>query len=138
MIQFGNTTASIPWNKIDRWPEGAEPPDYSLYSVFQLKHYFYMFWPVMLCHLYSIYNAKLKFSVSFGKHTFFEQMIHTIENSHIPFNMEEWDIARGDARAHKERMICNRKEVLVIIFINFFYDGILLIPLFILGKSEVF
>ena len=88
--------ASIPWNMIDRWQDGKIPPHYNLYTLFQLKFYFLAFFVISILHTYIMYGIKHQFSVAFRNLTFLERIIHAYENTHIPFNTEEWDTLKAN------------------------------------------
>ena len=53
----------------------------------------------------------------------------------MPYNTEEWDAGKGNAKDHYQRMLKNKKDVIVALVINFAFNTLLLYPLLILGKS---
>ena len=80
--------------------------------------------------------AKWKFSPNFLELNPFEKVLHSLENMNIPFNCKEWDSSRGDAEAHRSRMMNNAREMLVVMLINFVFNSILLFPIAILGNNS--
>ena len=139
-IQFGNSS-NIPWNEIDRWTNSSDceqtlqSPHYTLYTTYNLIDYFYGFCAVLIIQTIWVYIVKLKFSHAFGKSSWLERLIHSMENIHIPYNYEEWDTEKsGDVAKHIQRMKHNTKEVMSVMIINFLFNCILLIPLGNLGN----
>ena len=64
-----------------------------------------------------------------------DKFIHSLENTNVPFNCQEWDDGQGDAEEHRRRMRLNWREGLVIIVINAVFNTSLLIPLCYLGNT---
>ena len=135
-ITFGNI--SIPWKDIDRWenhPIGIQPPHYTIYTSYNLFQFFIFFWIIMLAQCIFVYFAKWKFSYSFARARWLEKMIHVMENTHIPYNFEEWDAIKiGGVKAHIDRMRRNCKETTMVMIINSLFNFVLLIPLGLLGN----
>ena len=142
IIQFGNSSA-IDWNNIDRWQTDEHkksiPPSLTLYTVFTLKQYFYIFWTILIIQAGFVFYVKWKFTRDdFLELNILEKIIHVVENCSIPCNVLEWEnIKTGNSDAHKKRMKDNLQEVLLIITVNFIFNCILVIPLCILGKRNV-
>ena len=139
-IQFGNSL-TIPWSKFDRNiynlsdPSNIIRPNYTYYTLFSLKVYFFIFLGLFVSQILAIFLVKLKLTENFSNFNIFEKIIHSIENSNLAYNVEEWDSPRnGDAVAHIERMKSNRVEGLVMIMVNFIFKLIMLSPLYILGN----
>ena len=118
------------------WNDGflLSPPDYTLYTYFRLGQFFALFLTHLFLHIIIIYIAKYRLSKFFReKFNFIEKVIHCIENTNIPYNAQEWDDGKGDARRHRLRMAANLKEVYIVIAIKTVMNAILLIPLAYLG-----
>ena len=79
-----------------------------------------------------MFMVKIAYSEAFHNLNFLEKIIHATECSHIPYNCEEWDTEKGNAKAHAQRMEMNRKEGLAMICLNFVFNAIFLSPLCIL------
>ena len=58
------------------------------------------------------------------------------ENINIPFPFEDWDAGFGNASQHFERMKACKKEIKSLIIVNFLYNCILLVPIYILGNMN--
>lgn len=111
------------------------PPHYTLYTFFTLSSFFAIFILHLSIHIVIIFVAKYHLSTFFKeKFNFIEKVIHCIENTNIPYNAQEWDDAKGNAKEHRVRMLANLKEVRVVIAIKMIMNTILLIPLAYLGK----
>ena len=136
-IQFGNSP-SIPWSKLDRWNyTTSTPPPYTFYTVFSLDHTLYIFCGILCFHAMVIYLVKLKWSYAFLDLNFLEHIIHTFENTNIPYNIQQWDSPIGDATAHKIRMESNLKEGLSLILTSCIFSCLHLLPLYILGIKYI-
>ena len=131
MIQLGNAPPIV-WASIDRW-NNEEAPNYTLYSIFSLQIYFGIFWLITFCHVFTIFLVKRRCSLPFSKFNLLEKIIHSIENSNIPYLSEDWDAGSGNANDHFQRMVSCKKEGLIVILINFIFNSILLGPIFALG-----
>ena len=136
MIQFGNSTF-INWSDIDRWQiDENQPPPLTFYTIFTLKEYFFIFWIILFIQTLLVFLVKFRWSrEDFGQLNFLEKLIHVIENCFIPYNVLEWEnIKTGNSEVHRLKMKSNLKEVLMIMFVNFVFNCVKLIPLCILGK----
>ena len=140
-IQYGNSTP-IPWRYLDRCSysllDGKHVtwPKYTIYTYFSLKEYFFIFVGILVTQTIVIFLVKLKLAnKNFSKFNILEKIIHSVENSNLAFNVEEWDSPRnGNAVTHIERMKSNQLEGLVLILVNMLFKLMMLCPLYILGK----
>ena len=113
------------------------PPDYTLYTIFDLKTYFYIFLGLLVIHIIAVFVAKYKTSTYFVyRMNFVEKFIHAFENTNIPFNSQEWDDGKGDASELKMRMEANHKEMRLLICIQTFFNLLLMLPMLILGEAH--
>ena len=122
---------------VDGWNPNflISPPDYTLYTYFRLGQFFALFLTHVFLHIIIIYIAKYKLSKFFReKFNFIEKVIHCIENTNIPYNAQEWDDGKGNAKQHRLRMLANLKEVRIVIAIKTIMNTILLMPLAYLGN----
>ena len=132
-IQFGNSPL-LEWSTIDRWDHAKnEAPNYTFYSIFTLKIYFWIFVVITFCQLMTIFCIKQKFAQAFHKFNLLEKAIHCMESCNIPYPCEDWDVGVGNAEEHSKRMNQNKVEVILVILINNLYNCILLVPIFVLG-----
>jgi hypothetical protein len=140
-IQYGNLLP-IPWSQFDRNTynlsdiSNVKWPDYTIYTFFSLKEYFFIFVGILVTHIIVIFIVKLSLSKNFSNFNILEMIIHCIENANLAYNVEEWDSTKtGNAAAHIERMKSNRLEGLVLILVNFIFKLMMLCPLYILGYN---
>ena len=146
------------WNEVDRWIKNGTlwltgenmtlvfkngnlipnpsylvaAPDISLYIGLTWIPYFSIFVAHVSIHMILIFIAKHKLSIVF-KYGFnlLDKFIHSLENTNVPFNCQEWDDGKGDAEEHRRRMHLNWKEGLIVIIINAVFNTLLLFPLFL-------
>ena len=115
----------------------VSPPSYTLYVGLEWRTYLFIFFGHVGIHAISLFIAKYLLSIDFRKHfNWLDKIIHSLENTNIPYNAREWDDGKGDAEEHRNRMVENWFEVGVVIIINFVFNGVLLIPLCYLGKYK--
>ena len=114
-------------------------PDVTLYIGIRWRTYLFIFFAHVAVHTIIIFIAKFKLSKIF-KYGFnlLDKIIHSIENTNLPFNCREWDDGQGDAKEHRRRMRLNWKEGYVIIVINTIFNATLLVPLCYLGNCNKF
>ena len=88
-------------------------------------------------HILVVMFFKWKTSNTFvNKFNCLDKLIHSIENTNVPHNAEEWDTGKGDAAEHKKRMKANLKEVVAMIWIRTFFNLTLVLPMCFLGKYK--
>ena len=152
-IQFGDSL-QIPWNLIDRWDKNMSvnplirdeynlltlanpdyylaPPPFSLYTLFTLKEWFYIFCGLLFLHMVIVIIIKRKFSFDYSGLNI-EMMLHAFENTNISYNSRQWDAPAGTAADHKSRMLSNHKEGVALILVSCIFNILHLLPLSILG-----
>ena len=135
-LEFGNSS-QIKWSKIDhsqRYINGTVIfPDYTLYTGFKLKTFFFIFIAISVFHVMIICLVKCCFAKGFWKFNLLEKFIHCLESSHLPYNAEEWDSPKGNAIAHIKRMKANQLEGFLLILTNLVFKLGMLCPLYVLG-----
>ena len=153
-IQFGDSH-QISWNLIDRWTKNTSvdpliedsngkltlanpeyylaPPPITVYTLFTLKEWFYIFCGMLFFNMVLIIIVKQKFSFDYS-HLNFDMILHALENTNITYNSREWDAPAGSAKDHKRRMLSNHKEGIALILVSCIFNMLHLIPLSILGK----
>ena len=135
-LQFGNSS-QIKWSKIDhsqRYINGTVIfPDYTLYTGFKLKTFFFIFIAISVFHVMIICLVKCCFAKGFWKFNLLEKFIHCLESSHLPYNAEEWDSPKGNAIAHIKRMKANQLEGFLLILTNLVFKLGMISPLYVLG-----
>ena len=159
-LMFVGDNEGFVWNEVDRWIKNGTlfvtitdefgetdlrpnpdyyiaAPDVTLYTGLTWLPYLYIFFAHVAIHTLVIFIAKFKLSQVF-KHGFnlLDKFIHSLENTNLPFNCQEWDDGKGDAEEHRRRMCLNWKEGLIIIIINSVFNSFLLVPLYYLGNYK--
>ena len=134
-IQVGDSPKFL-WASINRWNSSTQtPPSHHLYTVLGLKHYFLVFWMILIVQCVGIFTVKMTFSHAFKQMTKLEKFVHVIENSNVSQCTEDWDQGSGSAVQHIKRKDANVKEYLALSLLNHFFNFLLLVPLSVLGKS---
>ena len=152
-LMFMGDNDGFVWNEVDRWMKNGslfffsregylEPnpnhfiaaPDITLYTGLTWRPYLYIFFAHVAIHTRVIFFAKCKLSYVF-KHglNLLDKIIHSLENTNLLFNCQEWDDGNGNAEEHRRRMRSNLKEGVVIIIIDAVFNSSLLSPLYYLG-----
>ena len=91
VIQFGDSPP-INWSMINTWKNDTIPQKYTFYTYFPLFHYFIGFWVIIVIQTIIILLAKLIFTKkTFSQLNILDKIIHCIECSNIPYNVEPWD-----------------------------------------------
>ena len=155
-IQFGQSPP-LNWQLIDRWKKNKtetpllkdesglykltnpnyhiSPPNYNLYTIFTLEDIFYIFCVIFCLHVVIIILVKWKWSHAFRNMNILDVIVHGIENTNIPFNVQEWEsINSNDVESYTIVMKSNLKEGIALIVINCVFSCVQLFPLSILGK----
>ena len=139
-FQFGNSSP-IAWYQLDRCTyhlDNTSPtlPDYTIYTLVSLKLYFLIFLGIQFIQTFSIFILKTKMATPFQQLNILEKVIHCLESTNLPYNVQEWDTPReGQAEDHVKRMKANRIEGLALITLNFIFKLVMLIPIFLLGNN---
>ena len=156
-LMFMGDNDGFVWNEVDRWMTNGTlflkftddwgdvtirpnpdyfiaAPDITLYIGLTWQPYLYIFIAHVMIHSIVIFIAKYMLSHAF-KYDFnlLDKFIHSLENTNLPFNCQEWDDGKGDAEEHRRRMRLNWKEGLVTIIINAIFNFSLLGPFYYLG-----
>lgn len=135
MFHFGNSPP-LAWKLIERWNRDTnQPPDYTFYSILSLKMYFIVFVLLTICQTFTIFLVKTKWSRTFSNITFLDKMIHCIENTNIPYPVEEWDAGLGNADEYFKRMKESKTEQIPVIIVNLVYNIVYLVPIFCLAVN---
>lgn len=104
------------------------------YTYFSLRECFLGFFAIIGLQTFFIFIAKLLTSPAFRRLGWFDMVIHSIENSNIPFPVEDWEECHGTIQQHRDRKNKVRNEVFTTIFINFCANIVHLVPFTIFGK----
>ena len=88
-IQFGNSTL-INWKDIDRWETDEVPPPLTLYTIFTLKQYFFMFWIVLVIQTVLVFLIKQNWSnEDFQEVNFLEKLCTSKSGKMSPYYLSE-------------------------------------------------
>ena len=60
---------------------------------------------------------------------------NTLQSLHIPDFVCDWDMGNGDVQSHKKRWRRTMMEISAMIFIQWVFNMILIIPIHIAGKN---
>ena len=69
----------------------------------------------------------------FKRRHWLDLIMHALENSHVPFPMEDWDELKGDVKEHEVRAAKVIIEMVVIMWVNLVTNAVFLSPMIILG-----
>ena len=149
LMFLGNNEPFV-WNEVDRWIKNGtlfdeanwdfnpyyfvSPPDITLYIGLKWQPYLFIFFAHIAFHMIAVFVAKYKLShVFMYGFNLLDKIIHSLENTNVPFNVREWDDGKGDAEEHRRRMRLNCTEGLVVIVINAIFNASLLVPIYYQG-----
>ena len=114
--------------------ENKTPPEPTAYFGLSIGLYLAVFFAALGIQVVVVFLAKYHLSQHFRKSfNFLEKIIHSMENTNIPYNSQEWDDGKGDAEEHRKRMRSNWFEVGVVVIIKFVFNSLHLLPLSYLG-----
>ena len=97
IFQLGNSSP-IAWDQLDRCTyhlDNTSPtlPDYTLYTLATLKVSFFIFIAIHLIQTFSIFILKSKMAKAFSNFNVLEKIIHCLESTNLPYNVQEWDLS---------------------------------------------
>ena len=110
------------------------PPKLEEYTIFRVKHYFFIFWSILMLQSLTIMIAKFFTSNQFRNLKWYEKIFHTMECINFAFPHHDWDYHLGTGHEHYQRMLAAKKEVKINLLINTIFNLLLLSPLPILCK----
>ena len=137
-FHFGNADP-IQWNVITRWNytgrKQAEPPNYTLYTLFTIEQYFIGFMIALMTNVILQTVAKKCTNPEvFGKTSWIDLVVHSVSVTFIPHPLKEWDEEDGSVANHRLRKDLVLKEMLASIMLNFGFNLMFLSPTIILGN----
>ena len=137
-FHFGDAPHLI-WSNVSRHNYTGHgrsiPPPVSIYTYFTLEQYFMSFWIIL--GLQSLLIVILKGVTNkpvFKRQHWLGVTMHALENSHVPFPMEDWDELKGDVKEHEIRAAKVMIEMASVMFVNLVTNAFFLSPMIILGK----
>ena len=143
IIILNNMTRNVSWNSIDRWVynssdnEKPHPPPYSLYTGLSLGHTFIAFLILMALQLIAITVVKLNAARNTRKKSWFNCMVHILENINIPFPYTDWDTDNLTLAKFKQRLWEVNIEMAWTYFVNFIFNILMFCPFWWTGKYEL-
>ena len=137
-FEFGNAPPLL-WSDVTRHNYTGNgvsiPITVSYYTYFTMEQYFMYFWVILGLQslLIIILKAVINWQI-FKKQHWLDLMMHALENSHVPFPMEDWDELKGDVKEHEIRAAKVMIEMASVMFVNLVTNAFFLSPMIILGK----
>ena len=141
IIALNNMTRNVSWTSIDRWEynfsnhDKPQPPPYSLYTGLSLGHTFIAFLILMALQLIAITVVKTITSKKTKKKSWFNFMVHILENINIPFPYKDWDTDNLTVDEFKQRQREVNIEMAWAYLVNFIFNILMLCPFWWTGKS---
>ena len=132
--------SSVRWGEIDRWdysdPSEPLPPSYRLYTGLSLLEYFGVIWILLALHSATVTIVKLVMVRGMRRiDLFMEVFVHILHNMNIPIPWRSWEACRGSMEEHKGQFKKEIRETISVMVVNFFFNSLLLVPLFYTGGS---
>ena len=136
ILALNNMTRSVSWTTIDRWDYNnkPQPPPYLLYTGLSLGHTFVAFLVLMVLHLIAITLVKLISVKKRNEESWFNIMVHVIENINIPFLYKDWDTEDLTVAEFKQRLKEVNIEMAWTYGINFVFNILMFCPFWWTGK----
>lgn len=131
----------VKWTEIDRWTyKGSTPtpPGYELYTGFNLKEYFGLFFLVTFLQLIVLLLVKIRTAHGFyNRKDIFGKMVHLFENLNYASPYQDWDVGSGTQEEFKERYSLVKWEMMWTFMTNFFFSIILIMPMIYTGSQII-
>ena len=137
-FEFGNAPPLL-WSDVTRHNYTGNgvsiPITVSYYTYFTMEQYFMYFWAILGLQslLIIILKAVINWQI-FKKQHWLDLMMHSLENSHVPFPMEDWDELKGDVKEHDVRATKVMIEMASVMLVNLVTNAFFLSPMIILGN----
>ena len=142
IIALNNMTGIINWTSIDRWNYNStnnnkpQPPLYSLYTRLSLGHSFAVFLTLMVLHFIAISVVKIITAKKANKESWFNFMVHVIENVNIPFPYKDWDTENLTVAEFKQRLREVKIEMTWTYVANFLINIVMFCPFWWTGEED--
>ena len=134
IIFLNNMTKNVYWTSIDRWDYNStdhnkpQPPHYSVYTGLSLGHTFSAFLILMVLHLIAITVVKIIFTTKTKKESWFNFMVHGLENINFPFPFKDWDTENLTVAKFKQRVMEVNIEMAWTYVVNFIFNTLMFCP----------
>ena len=138
IIALNNMNRNVSWTSVDRWDYSdhnkPQPPPYSLYTGLSLGHTFIAFLILMVLHFIAITFVKIITAKKTDKESWFNFMVHIIENMNIPFPYKDWDTENLTVAEFKQRLREVNIEMAWTYVVNFIFNILMFCPFWWTGK----
>ena len=140
IIALNSMTRNVSWTSIDRLSYNytdyskPQPPPYSLYTGMSLGHTFSAFLILMVLHFIAITVVKIITVKKTKKESWFNFMVHVLENINIPFPYKDWDTEKLTVPEFKQRLIEVNIEIAWTYVVNFIFNILMFCPFWWTGK----
>ena len=144
IIILNKMTKDVKWTSIDRWEynssdyDKSHPPPYSVYMGLSLGHTFIAFLILMVLQLIGITVVKIITAKKTKKETWYNFMVHILENINIPFPYKDWDTDNLTVAEFKERLKKVNMEMAWTYFVNFIFNIVMFFPFWWTGVNIFF
>ena len=139
IIALNNMSRNVTWTSIDRWDytnhDKPQPPPYSLYTGLSLGHTFKVFLILMVLHLIAITVVKVNTVKKTKKESWFNFLVHVIENMNIPYPYKDWDIEDLTVAEFKQKLRGVNIEMAWTYVVNFIIHILMFCPFWWTGKK---
>ena len=117
-------------------PENPISPDLTIYTHFSMEQYLYGFW-IILCvqALVHILVKRLSNPLPFKRQNWIYMIANGIENCQIPVPMEDWDDQHGSIDYYVKAQKKVELEMGLTMVVNFVFNLIMTVPMWILCKN---
>ena len=141
IIALNHMTRNVSWTSIDRWDYSdnikPQPPPYSRYTGMTLGNTFFAFLILIVLHLIAITVVKIITGMKKKKESWFNFMVHILENINIPFPYKDWDTENLTVADFKERLRGVNIEMAWTYVVNFIISILMFCPFWLTGKEAL-
>ena len=117
-------------------PKHPIPITYSAYTVITLGTAFRVFLAILLCQAICIFLLKKKLNNRFSEASWTSKLQHLVETVNMPDCFSDWEEGEGGVKEHKRRRGARMLETVMMILIQFGFNLLMAVPLWITGESQ--
>ena len=137
MFTYWNAEAqeieSMPLSDLYRW-DSPRAPSYTLYTGLSLGWSYLIFFGIMILQCLIMMWVKCSVSQQFSDGSITLKIRNTLQSLHITDFVCDWDLGHGDVQSHKKRWRRTMIEISAMICIQWIFNMILVIPIYIAGS----
>ena len=143
ILSLNNMTRNVTWTSIDRWEynsidhEKHQPPPFSLYTGLSLGSTFIAFLILMALQLIALTVVKINTAKKTTMKSWFNFMVHILENINIPFPYKDWDTDNLTVAEFKQRLREVNMEMAWTYFVNFIFNILMFFPFWWTGIANL-